>query len=75
MVPPASHGIPRVPRYSGSCSLTSVFVYVALTLFGRPSHAVLLTVIMLIAVRNPNGISTSGLASSAFARHYSRNLG
>ena len=29
---------------------------------------------MLNAVLNPNGISTFGLASSAFARHYSRNL-
>ena len=45
MVPPASHGIPRAPRYSGSCSLTCVFGYVALTLSGRPSHAVLLTLI------------------------------
>ena len=46
MVPPASHGIPRAPRYSGSCSLTCVFGYVALTLSGRPSHAVLLTLII-----------------------------
>ena len=45
VVPPASHGIPRAPRYSGSCSLTCVFGYVALTLSGRPSHAVLLTLI------------------------------
>ena len=42
MVPPASHGIPRVPRYSGSCSVCSLFRYGALTLSGRPSHAVLL---------------------------------
>ena len=28
-----------------------------------------------VAVRNPEDIATSGLASSAFARHYSRNLG
>ena len=42
VVPPASHGIPRAPRYSGSCSLTCVFGYVALTLSDRPSHAVLL---------------------------------
>ena len=31
--------------------------------------------IYYIAVRNPQGISTSGLASFAFARHYSQNLG
>ena len=28
-----------------------------------------------VAVRNPEDIATFGLASSAFARHYSRNLG
>ena len=42
MVPPTSHGIPRVPRYSGSGWIQILFVYVALTLCGRPSHAVLL---------------------------------
>ena len=47
----------------------------ALTLCGRPSHAVLLKMLTHIAVRNPGDIATSGLASSAFARHYSRNLG
>ena len=51
------------------------FEYVALTLFGRPSHAVLLDTLLHVAVRNPGDIATSGLASSAFARHYSRNLG
>ena len=47
----------------------------ALTLSGRPSHAVLLEMTLHIAVRNPGDIATSGLAFSAFARHYSRNLG
>ena len=47
----------------------------ALTLCGRPSHAVLLKIISDVAVRNPEDIATFGLASSAFARHYSRNLG
>ena len=51
------------------------FKYVALTLSGRPSHAVLLEMTLHTAVRNPGDIATSGLASSAFARHYSRNLG
>ena len=46
------------------------FVYVALTLYGRPSHAVLLEIPNLLTVRNPGDIATSGLASSAFARHY-----
>ena len=46
------------------------FAYVALTLYGRPSHAVLLDITSYVAVRNPGDIATSGLASSAFARHY-----
>ena len=74
MVPPASHGIPRVPRYSGSCSLYFVFAYVSLTLFGWLSHAIRLTPQMLYAVLYPASISTHGLASYAFARHYLRNL-
>ena len=47
----------------------------ALTLCGRPSHAVQLRIFTHDAVRNPRDIATSGLAFSAFARHYSRNLG
>ena len=47
-----------------------LFKYVALTLFGRPSHAVLLKILLHVAVRNPGDIATSGLAYSAFARHY-----
>ena len=42
MVPPPSHRVPRVLRYSGSRLLSSAFDYVALTLCRRPSHAVLL---------------------------------
>ena len=42
MVPPASHGIPRVPRYSGYRSPLPPFGYGTLTLSGPPSHAVLL---------------------------------
>ena len=75
VVPPASHGIPRAPRYSGYSQITILFKYVALTLCGRPSHAVLLKIASHLAVRNPEDIATFGLASSAFARHYSRNLG
>ena len=51
-----------------------VFGYVALTLFGRPSHAVPLTKSTFPTVRNPRNIATSGLASTAFARHYLRYL-
>ena len=47
----------------------------ALTLCGRPSHAVQLKIFTHIAVRNPKDLATLGLAFSDFARHYFRNLG
>ena len=34
MVSALSHGIPRVPWYSGSCWLSTIFVYGTITLFG-----------------------------------------
>ena len=40
MVPPFSHRVSRVRRYSGSLLSTSVFAYGTLTLCGRLSHAV-----------------------------------
>ena len=43
MVPPTSHRVPRVLRYSGSSSILSVFNYVTLTLCRWPSHAIRLT--------------------------------
>ena len=73
VVHPFSHGVSRVPRYSGYSRVLSVFGYGALTLSGRPSHAVLLTCRPLAGVLTPENLS-SGLASSAFARHYLRNL-
>ena len=42
MGPPTSHRVTRVLRYSGSSPVSISFVYAALTLSGRPSHAVLL---------------------------------
>ena len=53
MVPPSSHGISRAPRYSGSCSLLLLFVYVTLTLSRQPSQTVRLKIRMLNAVRTP----------------------
>ena len=70
MVSPSSHGIPRVPQYSGSCSSVRLFKYRTLTFSGLPSHAILLKLTVLNAVLNPDRISTTGLPSSAFARHY-----
>ena len=52
----------------------SFFAYGILTLFDRLFHTVRLNSASYSAVRNPSRITTIGLASSAFARHYSRNL-
>ena len=59
MVPPYSHGIPRVPRYSGSHAPTLIFAYGTLTLFGLPSHAVLLMIVVLKVVRTPKALLLS----------------
>ena len=53
MVPPTSHRVSRVLRYSGSSSIVSVFNYVALTLCRRPSHAVRLTYRLLMLSVTP----------------------
>ena len=53
MVPPASHGVSRVPRYSGSSAILSAFGYEALTLYRRPSHAVLLAYRLLSLSTTP----------------------
>ena len=54
MVPPYSHRVSRVRRYSGSSWLLRNFAYVTLTLFRRPSHAVLLSLCIPSAVRTPS---------------------
>ena len=53
MVPPSSHGVSRVPRYSGSCYLLNDFAYGTLTPCGMPSHAFRLSLILIPAVRTP----------------------
>ena len=75
MVPPFSHRVSRVRRYSGYCSLTQFFAYRTLTFFGQPSHAVQLNLVNAKCSPNPVWIAPGGLASSDFARHYFRNLG
>ena len=59
---------------SDPARLPSPFVYRTLTSCGRLFHTVRLRSVHLLAVLYPVRISTPGLASSAFARHYSRNL-
>ena len=75
MVPPTSQRIPRVRRYFGYCRSLSLFAYMTLTFFGVASQRLLLPLFDGLYGPYPVRISTIGLAYSAFARHYSRNLG
>ena len=52
----------------------SCFTYKTFTFFGGLSHTLRLHLKVVCRGPNPICISTHGLASSAFARHYSRNL-
>ena len=82
MVPPYSHGIPRVPRYSGYHAPTSVFEYWTITIYGLPSHAVPLTLVVLKVVRTPRILlslvwplprslaTTSGISVDFFSSPY-----
>ncbi len=73
MVPPASDGVSRVPRYSGSCLPHSAFAYGAFTLSGwlSQSHSPALRSAFLRS--EPRGAAHPGLGPSHFARRYSRN--
>ena len=53
MVPPYSHRVSRVRRYSGSSWLFSIFVYESLTLYGASSHTLQLIVLIPYAVQTP----------------------
>ena len=73
MAPPYSHRVSRVRRYSGYRWLFRLFVYRTLTFFGWTSHSIPLNLYNAVFCPNPESITTLGLASSAFARHYLRN--
>ena len=53
MVPPSSHRVSRVRRYSGYSSRISPFAYETLTPFGASSHTLRLDYVLLVAVRTP----------------------
>ena len=53
MVPPSSHRVSRVRRYSGSGSAARLFVYETLTLFGSASHPIQLSLHVPSTVRTP----------------------
>ena len=91
VVPPASRGVSRAPRYSGPetrCQRPSG--YGALTLFRRPSQAVPLDGWFVTAAegcgprlprpttparKRPHACTRAGLGWPGFARRYSRDLG
>ena len=54
MVPPTSHGIPRVPRYSGYWLASHHFAYRSLTFFGYVSHRIQLWFDLIIQSETPN---------------------
>ena len=58
MVPPYSHRVSRVRRYSGFSWLSSSFAYVTLTLFRWSSHTIQLDYLMPLCCPYPSGIST-----------------
>ena len=70
MVPPSSHGIPRVPRYSGYSLLRIVFVYVALTLCGWPSQAIRLTILSRDWPLPRSLATTCGISVDVFSSPY-----
>ena len=75
VVHPSSHGDSSCPAVLWIQLASLRFTYRTLTLYGWPSQTILFTLRLHVTVRNPMNIATHGLASSAFARHYSRNLG
>ena len=84
MVPPHSHRVSRVRRYSGFGLPASVFVYGTVTLYGRLSHAVQLTNSLWLDAgpnpEKPEGLSvwppprslatTSGISVDFFSSPY-----
>ena len=56
MVPPYSHRVSRVRRYSGYSWLSSSFVYGAVTRYGAPSHALQLELNIPFAVQTPEAL-------------------
>lgn len=82
MVPPYSHGISRVPQYSGYSLPALHFAYVILTLSDWPSHAILLCSAIHVTVRTPSVLllsvwplprslaTTSGISVDVFSSPY-----
>ena len=59
MVPPYSHRVSRVRRYSGYRWLFRLFVYRTLTFFGWTSHSIPLNLYNAVFCPNPESITLS----------------
>ena len=70
VVPPASHRISRVPRYSGVVCPTPASATGLLPSLVPLSFGVRVAFIFSLTILNPARPQTRGLASSLFARHY-----
>ena len=82
MVPPTSHRVSRVRRYSGYSWLSLLFVYGALTLYDAPSHVLQLKINIPYAVRTPRTLlslvwplplslaTTDGISVDVFSSPY-----
>ena len=73
MVPALSYEISRVSHYSGSYHANLTFIYRTFTFYGMLSQNISTSLISHFCSPNPKCISTLGLGSSYFARHYFRN--
>ena len=82
MVPPSSHRVSRVRRYSGYSWLSSSFAYETITLYGWPSHALQLELNIPSAVLTPSALllsvwplprslaTTNGISVDVFSSPY-----
>lgn len=74
MVPPDSMGVSPAPTYSGTLALFKHYLYGTFTLCGHTFQHVPVLFKSIIEVLQPQSSRNStGLDSSAFARHYLRN--
>ena len=73
MVPAYSYEISRVSHYSGYYLSNFPFIYWTFTFYGMLSQNISIRIVSRFCSPNPTCISTCGLGSSYFARHYFRN--
>ena len=73
MVPPASHRVPRVPWYSGSCHVNSYFAYRTLTVYGPLSQNCSAILVKSLPQSATPKYMYLGLGSFPFARRYLGN--